>query len=164
MQLQNELSLSYLFTAYDLLVVRHTSGRAAVMYRGVVAEEGIAEEIFSYPVHPYIHIEVICSAILVPDRTLRVKRYRIIPDADIPSLLHPVRGCLFATPCPLGEESFKMKAAIDINLAGASDFVSGPSVSMSSTNCVMRFRATLAQSEMLLKYSGRVSTNLIYYK
>ncbi len=107
MQLQNELSLSYLFTAYDLLVVRHTSGRAAVMYRGVVAEEGIAEEIFSYPVHPYIHIEVICSAILVPDPTLRVKRYRIIPDADIPSLLHPVRGCLFATPCPLGEESCK---------------------------------------------------------
>ncbi|MDB4854612.1 hypothetical protein OAH86_07510 [Planktomarina temperata] len=55
MQLQNELSLSYLFTAYDLLVVRHTLGRAAVMYRGVVAEEGIAEEIFSYPVHPYIY-------------------------------------------------------------------------------------------------------------
>ena len=55
MQLQNELSLSYLFTAYDLLVVRHTSGRAAVMYRGVVAEEGIAEEIFAYPAHPYIY-------------------------------------------------------------------------------------------------------------
>jgi ABC-type oligopeptide transport system ATPase subunit len=55
MQLQNELSLSYLFTAYDLLVVRHTSGRTAVMYRGVVVEEGIAEEIFAYPVHPYMH-------------------------------------------------------------------------------------------------------------
>ena len=149
MQLQNELSLSYLFTAYDLLVVRHTSGRAAVMYRGVVAEEGIAEEIFSYPVHPCIY-----RGYMVRDwcRIQRcVKRYRIIPDADIPSLLHPVRGCLFATPCPLGEESFKMKAAIDINLAGASDFVSGPSVSISSTNCVMRFRATPAQSEMLLK-------------
>jgi len=38
----------------------------------------------------------------VPDPTLRVKRYRIIPDADIPSLLHPVRGCLFATPLPIG--------------------------------------------------------------
>ena len=58
MQLQNELSLSYLFTAYDLLVVCHTLGRAAVMYRGVVAEEGIAEEIFSYPVHPYIYRDI----------------------------------------------------------------------------------------------------------
>ena len=105
MQLQNELSLSYLFTAHDLLVVRHTSGRVAVMYLGVVAEEGIAEEIFANPVHPYI--EVIWSAILVPDPTLRGKRYRIIPDADLPSLLHPVKGCLFVTRCPLAEESCK---------------------------------------------------------
>ena len=87
----------------------------------------------------------------MPDPTLRVKRYRIIPDADIPSLLHPVRGCLFATPAHWAKKAVKMKTAIDINLAGASDFVSGPSVSISSTNCVMRFRATPAQSEMLLK-------------
>jgi len=45
-----------LFIAHDLLVIRHTSGRVAVMYLGVVVEEGIADEIFANLVHPYIEI------------------------------------------------------------------------------------------------------------
>ena len=105
MQLKNELGLSNLFIAHDLLVVRHTSGRVAVMYLGVVVEEGIADEIFANRVHPYI--EVIWSAIPVPDPTLRGKRNCIIPEADLPSLLHPAKGCLFVTPCPLAEQSCK---------------------------------------------------------
>jgi peptide/nickel transport system ATP-binding protein/oligopeptide transport system ATP-binding protein len=105
MQLQNELSLSYLFTAYDLLVVRHTLGRVAVMYLGVVVEEGIADEIFANLVHPYI--EIIWSAIPVPDPTLCGKHNCIITVVDLPSLLHPAKGCLFVTLCPLAEQSCK---------------------------------------------------------
>ena len=44
----------------------------------------------------------------------------------------------------------KMKAAIDRNVAETSDSVSGPSVSIISRTCVMRFCAMPAQSEMPL--------------
>ena len=61
-------------------------------------------------------------------------------------------GAVFSSPAAhWPNKAAKMKAAIDRNVAGTSDSVSGPSVSISSTNCVMRFRATPAQSEMLLK-------------
>jgi ABC-type dipeptide/oligopeptide/nickel transport system ATPase component len=32
---------------------------------------------------------------------------RIIPKVDVPSLLQPVKGCLFVTRCPLAEQSCK---------------------------------------------------------
>ena len=89
-----------MFIAHDLLVIRHTSGRVAVMYLGVVVEEGIADEIFANLVHPYV--EIIWSAIPVPDPTLCGKRNCIITVADLPSLLHPAKGCLFCYPLPIG--------------------------------------------------------------
>ena len=52
---QRRLSLSYLFFAHNLLVVRNIQDCVVMIYLDVFVEEGIAEEIFSYPVHPYIY-------------------------------------------------------------------------------------------------------------
>ena len=51
--LQDERALSYLFIAHDMAVVRHVSGRIAVMYLGAFVEEGPATAISSNPQHPY---------------------------------------------------------------------------------------------------------------
>ncbi|MCA1962534.1 MAG: ATP-binding cassette domain-containing protein [Prosthecobacter sp.] len=51
--LQQELGLTVLFIAHDLAVVRHMSDDILVMNRGVVVEQGSAEEVCTSPKHEY---------------------------------------------------------------------------------------------------------------
>ena len=51
--LQQELSVSYLFVSHDLGVVRHVSARVVVLYRGEVVESGLTDTVCTQPSHPY---------------------------------------------------------------------------------------------------------------
>ena len=52
-ELQQELGLTYLFTAHDLSMVYHISDRIGVMYLGSMVEIGTSEDVFKSPLHPY---------------------------------------------------------------------------------------------------------------
>ena len=64
-ELQEEMGLTYLFIAHDLLVVRHISNRIAVMYLGKMVELASADEIYDHPLHPYT--KSLISAVPIPD-------------------------------------------------------------------------------------------------
>lgn len=100
MDLQSELSLTYIFISHDLTVVRHVSDRVAVMYLGRVVEIADADEIYSTPIHPYT--EALISAI--PEASANRSRERIILKGGVPSPVNPPVGCHFHPRCPKAED------------------------------------------------------------
>lgn len=51
--LQKQLSLTYLFISHDMAIVRHVSNSVAVMKNGCLVEQGSADKIYTQPQHPY---------------------------------------------------------------------------------------------------------------
>jgi len=102
-ELQEQMNLTYLFIAHDLLVVRHISDRIAVMYLGRMVELADADEIYHHPLHPYT--KSLMSAVPLPDPKIAKNSHRIVLSGDIPSPLNAPSGCPFRTRCPHATEA-----------------------------------------------------------
>jgi ABC-type oligopeptide transport system ATPase subunit len=76
MDLQQRLTLTYLFIAHDLRLVEHICGRVAVMYLGKIVEMGPTAALFASPRHTYT--KALLSAIPIPDPD--APRQRIVLD------------------------------------------------------------------------------------
>ena len=100
--LQQNLSLTYLFIAHDLSVVNHISSRIGVMYLGHLVEVAESDELIFHSMHPYTRSLI--SAVPIADPKLARQSKRIILSGDVPSPLNPPSGCAFRTRCPYADE------------------------------------------------------------
>ena len=78
--LQVKKSLTYLFIAHDLSIIRYITDRIAVMHLGYFVELGTSEQIYSRPAHPYT--KSLLTAIPQPDPISERNRKRIPYNQD----------------------------------------------------------------------------------
>ncbi len=102
-ELQERLSLAYLFISHDLSVVRHVADAVMVMYLGRAVEFGPRDEIFTHPRHPYTRALMSATPIADPRR----KKERIVLTGELPSPIDPPSGCAFHPRCPLAKDRCK---------------------------------------------------------
>ena len=95
--LQKKLSLSLIFIAHDLSVVKSISERVMVMYLGQVMELAPREEIYPHPRHPYT--SDLMRAVPIPDPEIERGKMDILNFGDTPSPMDPPSGCFFRTRC-----------------------------------------------------------------
>ena len=99
--LKARYSLTLVFIAHDLAVVKNISDRVAVMYLGKLCEVSESNELYEHPAHPYTQLLV--DSAPIPDPTAPLAE----TDADsgeLPSPINPPSGCRFRTRCPLADE------------------------------------------------------------
>ena len=95
--IQTSRGTSYLFISHDLSTIRFVSHRVAVMYLGMIVEQGEAAEVFSKPNHPY-SIGLL-SSVLLPHPHLKMER-SVSLKGEIPSPINLPKGCFLASRCP----------------------------------------------------------------
>jgi len=98
--LQERLSLTMIFIAHDLSVVRQVSTRTAVMVLGRIVESGPTEALYAAPAHPYT------AALIgaVPRPRAGGAALGSAVQGDPPSPLDPPPGCGFHPRCPAATE------------------------------------------------------------
>jgi peptide/nickel transport system ATP-binding protein len=95
LDLQKRLSLTYLFVAHNLGVVKHICDRVAVMYVGKLVEMAKTEALYRTPKHPYS--AALMAAVPVADPRVRTGNVEL--KGEVPSPADPPSGCYFHPRC-----------------------------------------------------------------
>jgi ABC-type glutathione transport system ATPase component len=83
LQIQRDTGVSYLFISHDLDVVRHLSHDVAVLFRGDIVEQGVAEQVTRHPEHPYTKRLLLAAPVPDPARqAVRRQERRDLLDSE----------------------------------------------------------------------------------
>ena len=95
-ELKQKMKTSMLLITHDLAVVAETCKRVIVMYLGQIVEEGLVNDIFDHPAHPYT--TGLMDSIPKLDSKKGERLHQI--KGTVPLLNQIPTGCRFAPRCP----------------------------------------------------------------
>lgn len=93
--IQDKLGMSIILITHDLGIVADMSDRVIVMYAGQIVEQGLVDEIYKDPKHPYTRKLLASVPRLDMDRAERLHSIEGSP----PDLYIPPKGCSFYDRC-----------------------------------------------------------------
>ena len=102
--LQRDYGSSVLLISHDLGVISTMAHRVAVMYSGLIVEQGRVEGLFQSPLHPYT--QGLLAAIPRVDED--ISELAVI-EGTLPNPINPPAGCRFHPRCPWAMEICKSK-------------------------------------------------------
>jgi oligopeptide/dipeptide ABC transporter ATP-binding protein len=114
-ELRQELAGSILFVSHNLGLIAELCDEVVVMYAGEVVEEGGVFDLFHRPAHPYTRALLECD----PASAAAGRRELATIPGEVPDLLQPARGCVFAPRCPHAFERCREVPPGWTTLAGA---------------------------------------------
>ena len=94
-EINEERNMSIILISHDMGVMASTCTKVAVMYGGIIVEEGTTEEIFNSPKHPYTKSLLESIPDINKSRHTRLTTIEGTP----PSLSKMPKGCPFADRC-----------------------------------------------------------------
>jgi oligopeptide/dipeptide ABC transporter ATP-binding protein len=106
MTIQKQSGTSYVFISHDLSTVRFISHRVAVMYLGMIVEQGNSAELFARPRHPYT--VGLLSSVLLPNPRLK-RQTSVSLKGEIPSPINLPTGCFLASRCPFADDGCRRR-------------------------------------------------------
>lgn len=109
-KLQKERSLTSMFIAHDLSMVKHISDRVGVMYLGNMVELAPSGELYKNPLHPYT--QALLSAIPIPDPKIARNKKQIRLEGEVPSPVNLPAGCHFCSRCPYATDRCKSETPV----------------------------------------------------
>jgi len=109
LQQRNENGIAYLFITHDLSLAWLISDRIAIMYLGKIMEIGSADQIIHDARHPY------AKALLkiMPQPGVQRQGERDVLQGDIPSAAMDIRGCKFASRCPMAQDICRQQPPVE---------------------------------------------------
>jgi peptide/nickel transport system ATP-binding protein len=98
--LRRDFQGSILFVSHNLGLVAELCDEVTILYAGEVMEQGPVREILLRPQHPYTRALLACDPARIPGAT------RVLPTigGEVPNLVSPPPGCVFAPRCRLATE------------------------------------------------------------
>lgn len=101
-ELQKNLSLTFIFIAHDLSVVKYMCDVLAVMYVGRIVEMGNSEDVFKTPRHPYT-----AGLISLIPKTFAKTRLEAIMPGTVADASNLPSGCYFHPRCAYAKDICK---------------------------------------------------------
>lgn len=99
-EMNQKLHMGVMLITHDLAVVAETCSRVIVMYLGQIVEEGLVEDIFDHPSHPYTKGLMASIPKLDSEKGERLHQIK----GTVPLLNQIPSGCRFAPRCPYAGE------------------------------------------------------------
>ena len=101
------IHLTMLFVSHDLSVVQYLCDKVAVIYNGVIVEDGTIDDLYNHTGHPYTR--ALLSAVPVPDPEVEANEIEILSDSN--EMAGEQKGCVYYSRCP--QRSDRCREKID---------------------------------------------------